>query len=123
MVSASVGLAVFPHAIARVFTPDAGVIAATVPLFGVAAVFQLFDGVQVTAMGALRGAGDTHSGLIDTPLFVLAIRAAAGDLARRSTRGWGAKGLWVGLCCALVVAGCVLLWRWGRVSSRVSREL
>ena len=57
-------LLLFPHAIARSFTADPAVIAATVPLLFVAAIFQFFDGLQITATGALRGAGNTHAGLI-----------------------------------------------------------
>ena len=33
------------------------------PLFIAAAMFQLFDGLQVAAIGALRGLGDTRSAL------------------------------------------------------------
>ena len=50
---AALALLIFPRAIARLFTPDAGIIAAAVPLLQVAAFFQLFDGLQVTATGAL----------------------------------------------------------------------
>ena len=47
-------LSVFNHAIAAAFTHDAAIIAATVPLLYVAAAFQFFDGLQITASGALR---------------------------------------------------------------------
>ena len=58
---AALVLVLFPHWIARAFTPDTAIIAAAVPLLRVAAFFQLFDGLQITATGALRGAGDTRS--------------------------------------------------------------
>ena len=51
-----------PHR--RKLHPDNAVIAATIPLLFVAAIFQFFDGLQITATGALRGAGNTHAGLI-----------------------------------------------------------
>ena len=54
----------FPHAIARLFTPESAIIAAAVPLLRVAAFFQLFDGLQITATGALRGAGDTRTPML-----------------------------------------------------------
>ena len=37
----------FPHAIARLFTPEPAIIAAAAPLLRVAAFFQLFDGLQI----------------------------------------------------------------------------
>src|ERR1022692_4355865 len=40
------------------------IIGAAVPLLMVGAAFQFFDGVQVTATGALRGVGNTHAGLV-----------------------------------------------------------
>ncbi len=122
MVVASAVLALFPHAIARVFTPDLAVIAATVPLFGVAAVFQLFDGVQVTALGALRGAGDTYSGLL-THLCTYWLLGMPLGIWLAFRRDWGARGLWTGLCCALVLAGSILLMRWARVSRRLRHTL
>lgn len=53
-----------PRAIVRLYTPASVVIAAASKLLLVAAYFQIFDGLQTVATGALRGAGDTH-----TPLF------------------------------------------------------
>ena len=104
-----------PHGLARLFTPDPAVIRAAVPLFGVAAIFQVCDGLQVTAMGALRGAGDTLSGLIiHTATYWLTGLPLGIFLAFH--RGLGARGLWLGLSAALVLAGFLLLWRWHRVS-------
>ncbi len=115
MLCTSVLYTAFPHAIARVFTPDAAVIAATVPIFAIAAVFQLFDGLQVTALGALRGAGDTRSGLITHLCSYWLLGLPLGTYLC-FTRKLGARGLWIGLCAALIVAGIVLLWRWRTVS-------
>ena len=115
MLCTSVLYTAFPHVIARLFTPDAAVIAATVPIFAIAAVFQLFDGLQVTALGALRGAGDTRSGLI-THLCSYWLLGLPLGAYLCFTRKLGARGLWMGLCAALIVAGIVLLWRWRTVS-------
>ncbi len=54
----------FPRELAAVISDKADVIAAAVPLLSVAAVFQLSDGAQAVAAGALRGAGDTRFPLI-----------------------------------------------------------
>ncbi len=118
MLCTSVLYTLFPHAIARLFTPDAAVIAATVPIFTIAAVFQLCDGLQVTALGALRGAGDTRSGLV-THLCCYWLLGLPLGIYLGFTRKLGARGLWMGLCAALIVAGMVLLWRWRMVSHRL----
>ena len=115
MLAAAAMYLAIPHAIARIFTPDPAVIAATVPLFAIAALFQLCDGVQVTAMGALRGAGDTHSGLI-THLCCYWLLGLPTGLYLGFHRHLGARGLWFGLSLALILAGCTLLFRWHRVS-------
>ena len=122
MLGSSLLFELAPHAIARGFTPDAGVIAATVPIFAVAAFFQFFDGLQVTALGALRGMGDTRSGFVTHLCTYWVLGMPLGWwLAFR--RGWGAPGLWVGICVALIVAGTVLVVRWSVVSRATRREM
>src|SRR5262249_16554281 len=79
----------------------------------VAAVFQLFDGVQVATTGALRGTGDTRTPMlanlgaywfIGLPLaFVLAFRLK-----------WGAVGVWLGLCLGLMIIGSGLVTVWSK---------
>ena len=115
MLAAAIGYLALPHLIARIFTPDAAVIAATVPLFAVAAIFQISDGLQVTAIGALRGTGDTHSGLI-THLCCYWLLGLPAGIYLAFSRHLGARGLWLGLSVALTLAGCILLVRWHRVS-------
>jgi MATE family multidrug resistance protein len=105
-------LLLFPHAIAGSFTVDRAVIAATIPLLFVAALFQFFDGLQITATGALRGAGNTHAGLIVQIVGYWLIGLPIGYvLAFRLHHG--AVGLWLGLCAGLMVAGVTLtlIWR------------
>ncbi len=115
MLAAALMYLAVPHAIARIFTPDRAVIAATVPLFAVAAIFQICDGLQVTVIGALRGAGDTHSGLI-THLCCYWLLGLPTGIYLGFHRHLGARGLWLGLSLALTLAGCILLLRWHRVS-------
>ena len=62
-VAAGVFLAI-PRLILRSFTADVGVIETGVTLLAVAAVFQLFDGVQAVATGVLRGLGDTWTPML-----------------------------------------------------------
>ena len=53
-----------PRWIARLFTPQAEVIAHAATMLRIAAFFQLFDGLQVVTTGALRGAGDTRTPML-----------------------------------------------------------
>ena len=108
-----------PHAIARAFTPDASVIAAAVPLLLVAAAFQFFDGLQVTATGALRGAGNTHAGLIVQLIGYWVVGLPIGYILAFRMH-YGAVGLWIGLCAGLIVAGIALTATWSRTTKSLS---
>src|SRR5580704_17522715 len=109
----------FPHLIAGSFTEDSAVIAATIPLLFVAAIFQFFDGLQITATGALRGAGNTHAGLIVQIVGYWIIGLPIGYLfAFRYHRG--AVGLRLGLCAGLIVAGTALTTIWRHTTRKLS---
>jgi MATE family multidrug resistance protein len=112
---------IVPRYIVRVYTPDPGVIHAASRLLFVAAFFQLFDGLQTVATGALRGAGDTRTPMICHLFFYWAIGLPLGAyLCFRM--GWGAEGLWSGLCAALILIGSALLFFWRRKERTFATE-
>jgi MATE family, multidrug efflux pump len=111
MACSAVALWVFPEWISRIYTPEGAVIRAGASLLIVAGFFQLFDGLQVVATGALRGAGDTHTPMICHLVAYWAIGLPLGYYFCFS-RGWGAKGLWMGLALALILIGMVLVLVW-----------
>ncbi|HEY4379041.1 MAG TPA: MATE family efflux transporter [Acidobacteriaceae bacterium] len=102
-----------PGRIASGFTHGPEVIAAAVPLLLVGAAFQFFDGVQVTATGALRGAGNTHAGLVVQLIGYWVLGLPLG-LWLGFGRKMGAAGLWIGLCAGLMFAGVALISVWRR---------
>lgn len=107
-----------PRAVVRIFTADPAVVAAGTSLVMVGAAFQLFDGIQTVATGALRGAGETRLPMFTFLFGYWSLGVPLGWwLAFRG--GWGAKGLWVGFCAALISIGLVLLGVWGWRSNRL----
>ncbi len=102
-----------PRLIARLFSPDPTVIRVGATLLLVAAAFQLFDGLQTVATGALRGAGDTRTPMLANFLAYWLIGLPLGYLLCFRF-GWGAVGVWIGLCIGLVIIGSALLVAWHR---------
>jgi len=96
---------------------NAPVIDIAVSLLGIAAVFQVFDGVQVSAMGALRGLKDTRTPMILAVIayWPIGLTAAYGlafvlDLNE--------IGLWWGLVSGLAAASVLLTTRFFRLTTR-----
>ncbi len=84
-----------------------------IPLLVIAAIFHLFDGLQVVGIGVLRGMKDTRVpmyiamfsyGIIGVPIaYFLAFNF-----------GLGGIGIWIGMLIALVVAAAALLHRFAQ---------
>jgi MATE family multidrug resistance protein len=106
-------LFLFARPIARIYTPEIEVIKAGATLLLVAAVFQLFDGLQVVATGALRGAGNTRIPMLANLAGYWVIGLPLGAFLCFRLK-MGAVGMWVGLCLALILIGSALLgvWHW-----------
>jgi MATE family multidrug resistance protein len=120
MACAAVTFLTVPRSILGLVSADRAVIALGVPLMFSAALFQLFDGTQVVASGALRGAGDTR-----TPMYcTLAAHWALGlpvAYLLAFPGGWGVFGLWVGLSSGLIAAGTCLLTAWAMKARTLTR--
>jgi MATE family multidrug resistance protein len=103
--------------LASLIAPAPEVIAAAVPLVHMAAVFQVFDGTQVVAGSALRGAADTRAAMLIGVIghwgmgFGLAMALGFGA-------GWGPVGLWWGLTLGLAAAATALTLRFEWLSRR-----
>ena len=119
MTCASAALLIFPHAIARMYTPATDVIRATTFLLAAGAAFQLFDGIQTVATGALRGAGDTRTPMLCHLIAYWIIGLPLGYWLCFGL-DWGAFGLWAGLSLALILIGIVLLVVWRRMTRRLT---
>jgi MATE family multidrug resistance protein len=114
----------FPRAIIGLYldvhdSANAAVVQLASQFLAVAAMFQLFDGLQVSAVGALRGMKDTRAPMMITLLayWGLGIPCA---LWFAFGLGLAGQGLWFGLVVGLAVAGILLLVRfWLRVRAQL----
>jgi multidrug resistance protein, MATE family len=113
MACMAVSFFLFPSAIVRVYTADRQLIPPASTLLFVAAFFQLFDGMQTVATGALRGAGDTRTPMLCHLVFYWLIGLPLGAYLCFNL-GWGAPGLWTGLSLSLILIGSALLYFWRR---------
>jgi multidrug resistance protein, MATE family len=99
----------------RPFSDDPRLLALSVQLLAIAAVFQLFDGTQAVATGVLRGVGDTRTPMIMNVIghwvFGLPVGYALCFWIR-----WGVAGLWIGLSIGLIFVAVVLTFAWHRRS-------
>jgi MATE family multidrug resistance protein len=93
------------------------VIAVGSTLLAIAAVFQLFDGAQVVAIGLLRGIQDTAVPMIWAAVsyWVVGLPLA---YVLGFTLGGDEVGVWLGLVVSLVCASLLLMTRFWRRASR-----
>ncbi|BBD64648.1 MATE efflux family protein [Nostoc commune NIES-4072] len=89
---------------------NADVVVLAVKLLGVAAIFQIVDGVQVTAGGALRGLKDTRIPMLIGIFAYWCVGLFTGYTFGISS-GYGAIGLWWGLAIGLAIAAIIMTWR------------
>ena len=89
------------------------VVAYALSFLAVGAAFQLFDGLQVVAAGALRGLKDTR-----VPMWIAIFSYWVPGMGVAVVLGFTTPleglGVWMGLATGLVCAAALLTWRWHR---------
>jgi MATE family multidrug resistance protein len=108
---------VFARPIAALYTTDGEVRAVAAMLLRLAGVFQVFDGIQVAAIGILRGIGDTRAPVVANVVGYWAMGLPLG-LWLAFGLGLGPPGLWWGFVAGLAV---VAVWMLTRVRAQMAR--
>jgi MATE family multidrug resistance protein len=114
-----------PRAIVAVYVDidapkNAGLVPIAVGLLAIAAVFQVFDGVQVIAAGALRGYKDTAVPMLLGALGYWGFGFCGGWLLAFPL-GYGVRGLWWGLALGLAAVAVLLAVRLHRLGARLGQ--
>lgn len=102
-----------PRVLIGLFTTDEAVLRLATTLLFVAAVFQVFDGLQIVTTGVLRGVADTRTPML-TNLTAHWMFGLPVGYTICFVLGVGVIGLWIGLSTGLIIAGVVLLYVWHR---------
>ncbi|RPH66876.1 MAG: MATE family efflux transporter [Burkholderiales bacterium] len=115
----AIGIAVFAsrRQLAALYTTDAGLAAAALPLLGLVAAFQLFDSAQAMCSFILRAYRITVLPMVVYVVSLWGIGLGGGwwlaFVAGASQRSWapevaGARGFWIAACASLAVAAAGL---------------
>lgn len=101
------------------FTDETEVIEIAATLLIVTTLFQISDGVQVTALGALRGLSDVRMPTIITFISYWVICIPLGYILGKYFE-MGAMGVWIGLAVGLTISAFA---QWYRFNSKVNHLL
>jgi len=110
-------LIAFPHSIVRIYSLDPRVVAIGAPLLGLAAAFQIFDGIQTAATGALRGLGHTKAPMVLNMLGYWLFGLPLGYYLCFHAK-LGVFGVWIGLTLSLVSIASLILLEWKKESAQ-----
>ncbi len=105
--------------IATLFNNDPQVIAISARVFIIAALFEISDGIQVTALGALRGMADVTKPMIYAIIIYLFLNIPIGYLLG-FTAGLGEEGIWLGFFVGVTAAAVLFNVR---LKQRVKRRM
>lgn len=115
MACSAASLLVFRDGVVNLYTNDPSVSSIAISLLLMAAIFQVADGAQIGAAGALRGYKDTR---LPMAINIFAYWVLAFPLAYLAAVTFKSPPsyVWGGFVLGLTVAGILLTWRYARVS-------
>ncbi|WP_374073690.1 MATE family efflux transporter [Bdellovibrio bacteriovorus] len=113
----AVGFFFLRHWFPTFYVSDQDVIEWAAKFFVVVAIFEIFDGIQAVAIGALRGMSDTQWPSI-IAFFAYWIMGLPLGYLLAFHLGVGPVGIWIGLLIGLIFASILLTWRFHILSRR-----
>jgi MATE family multidrug resistance protein len=122
MAVAALTFVAFPRALFHLFTSNEDIVSLGARLLLVAAMFQMFDGLQGVATGVLRGLGDTRTPMLTNLVGHWLLGLPLGYALCFGWR-WGVIGLWLGLSLGLIVVALVLVVAWRRRVAAFARQV
>jgi MATE family multidrug resistance protein len=108
-------LLLFRDAVVNLYTSDTSVQAIAISLLLMAALFQIADGVQIGAAGALRGYKDTKMPMVINMFAYWALGFPLAYMAAITFRA-PPSYIWAGFVVGLTAAAVMLTWRFLRIS-------
>lgn len=118
----AIAVLIFPQQIVGLFIDlrdpaNANVLSIAIPMLFIAALGEIFDGVQRTANGALQGLQDTRIPMLLCFLAYWGAGLTSGCLLGFQF-GFGGVGLWIGQSIGLAIASIAFVWRFNKLISR-----
>ena len=118
MTTTAAAMLLFPHLLLRIYIDptspaNAAMAGFAIQFMAVAAAFQLFDGIQAVAAGALRGLQDTRMPML-IAIFSYWVPGFGVAMWLGFFTPLQGTGVWIGLAIGLVFAAILLTWRWSR---------
>lgn len=110
MLLCGIGMFVFRYDLPKIFTNDPAVIEQAASLLIFAAIFQLFDGLQVVGLGILRGFTDVNKPMIIAAVSYMVVGLPLSYFAAFKF-GYGPEGIWIGFVGGLFTASMLLTYR------------
>jgi MATE family multidrug resistance protein len=108
----------FRNYIPVIYTEDILVRELAAKLLIIAALFQIFDAMQLSGLAALRALADVKIPLILSIVSYYLVCLPLGYLCG-VVLGMGAVGVWIGLLLGLVFAALLFLWRFNIISKKI----
>jgi MATE family multidrug resistance protein len=121
MLCSATFLLLFRDAVVGLYTNDVAVQTIAISLLLMAAIFQVADGIQIGAAGALRGYKDTRVPMV---INIIAFWVFAFPLAYLAavTYKLPPNYIWGGFVIGLSAAAIMLAWRYAILSTRAIRQ-
>ncbi len=114
----AISFIVFRFYLPQLYSHDDAVIYLASQLLIMAAIFQIFDGMQVVTLGVLRGLADVKHAMIYSFISYILIGLPLGYVFAFSL-DWGVIGLWVGFIAGLFTAAILFYSRFRTIYNRL----